>query len=56
MTLRMKQHWDLIVGSFGALGTLTLSQVNGLLAFATGAITLIVMVLKLRREWLNRNK
>lgn len=56
MTLRMKHHWDLVVGSLGTVGALTLSQVNGLLAFATGAITLIVMVLKLRKEWLNRNK
>jgi hypothetical protein len=55
MPVRMKNHWDWIFGSVGTLGTITLGHVNAALACATGLLTVCVMLLKLRREWKNRN-
>jgi len=51
----MRQNWDVIFGTAGTAGTITLSQINAYLAFMVGVLTVIVMTIRLRREWKNRN-
>lgn len=52
----MQKHWDVMFGAGGILTTLTLTQVNQLLALGVGLLTLFVMMLRARREWRSRNK
>lgn len=52
----MHKHWDTIFGTAGAAGTITLGQINAALGIAVGSVTLVVMFLRARREWKNRNE
>lgn len=51
----MQKHWDLIFGVAGTGATLTLTQFNQLLACGAGVLTIFILVLRLMREWRNRN-
>lgn len=51
----MKQHADIFFGATGTLGTITLTQVNAVLACVAGVLTVAVMSFRLRREWKSRN-
>lgn len=50
------KHGDIVFGTVGTAGTFTLAQFNTLLGCAAGILTVAVMVFKLRREWIDRNK
>lgn len=50
------KHGDIVFGTIGTLGTITLTQFNAMLAFAAGILTVGVMALKFRREWKSRNQ
>ena len=52
----MKQYWDVMFGVSGAITTLSLTLVNQLLAFCAGVVTLLILGLRLRREWQHRDK
>ena len=53
MTHRMK-HWDAIFATVGMGGTL--ATVNTLLATVIATLTILMLALRLRKEWNNRNK
>lgn len=53
MTQRMK-HWDAIFATVGMGSTLALA--NTLLATVIALLTVAMLSLRLRREWMNRNK
>jgi len=52
-TQRMK-HWDAIFATAGLGGTLAL--VNTYLATVIAVLTCTMLILRLRREWKNRNE
>lgn len=47
---------DVIIGTVGTAGTFTLAQFNVALGCIAGLLTCVVMGLKLRKEWRDRNK
>ncbi len=49
------KNWDLIFGAGGFAGTITLDQVNKVLACAVGLLTVLILIFRLRREWKYRN-
>lgn len=49
------KKFDVIFGTAGTTATLTLNQINSILALVAGLLTVGVMFLRLRREWKNRN-
>lgn len=49
------KHPDIFFGVAGTAGTITLTQVNAVLACLAGLLTVAVMTLRLRREWKQRN-
>lgn len=51
----MNKQWDIIFGTAGTIGTITLAQVNAILACFAGLLTIFVMAMRARREWRNRN-
>lgn len=53
---RIMTNWDISFGVGGTVATIGLSQCNAILAFATGILTVTVMIMRCRREWQNRNK
>lgn len=53
----MRNHnWDITFGAAGTIGTVGLSQINLMLGFLAGVLTVAVMLLRLRKEWKDRNK
>ena len=50
------RHWDIAGGITGTLATVTLSNVNEWLACAAGVLTVIMLSLRVRSEWINRNR
>lgn len=49
------KQWDLCFGAAGTAGTFTLANVSQFFACIAGGITVAILLLRLRREWLNRN-
>lgn len=49
------RHGDIAFGAIGTAGTFTLAHVNLLLGCIAGALTVGVMLLRLRKEWKHRN-
>lgn len=56
MTPRMNKYGDVIFGAAGTASTVTLSTINGYLAFGTGCLTLCILSIRLYREIKNINK
>lgn len=52
----LKRYWDVMFGTGGFFGALTLAQWNQVVALAVGVATLCVLGFRLRREWRNRNQ
>lgn len=46
---------DIIFGTAGTALTFGLSAVNVFLGFGAGVLTVLILALKLRREWLHRD-
>lgn len=46
---------DILIGTVGTGATFGLGFLNVALGCIAGALTVIILVLKLRREWLHRN-
>lgn len=55
MTNTMKSG-DIIFGAVGTSATFGLTQINLTLGCIAGVLTVIVMLLKLRKEWRDRDK
>ena len=49
------KNGDIVFGTLGTVGTITLAQFNAILACGAGLLTVGVMGLRLRREWKHRN-
>ena len=49
------KHGDILFGARGTSATFGLAQVNQILACIAGVMTIIVMGVKLRKEWKSRN-
>lgn len=49
------KHFDIQFGFAGGIATITLNQFNSIIACVVGLLTVGVMLLRLRREWKNRN-
>ena len=49
------KYSDVVVGAAGTVGTFSLAQLNVWLGTGCGLVTFIVLLFKLRREWLFRN-
>jgi hypothetical protein len=52
----MNKNWDIIFGTGGVITTLTLTQINQILAFCAGVLTLFILAIRACREWSHRNK
>jgi hypothetical protein len=44
------QHLPPLVGTIGLLGSLTISEVNGIVAIAVGILTLIYLAIRIIKE------
>lgn len=53
--MKSMKHGDIVFGTAGTVGTITLAQINTALAFAAGILTVGVMAIRFRREWKHRN-
>ena len=47
---------DIAFGFIGTSATFGLSQINLVLGCAAGVLTIAVMIIRLRKEWRNRNQ
>ena len=56
MELKMSKQWDILLGTVGTAGTITLSTINAWLALTAGILTVFVMALRARREWKGRDR
>ena len=54
MKTNMK-HGDILFGAIGTSATFGLAQVNLILGCIAGVMTVIVMGIKLKKEWKHRN-
>ena len=55
MGMKNMKHGDILFGAIGTSATFGLAQVNQILACIAGVMTIIVMGVKLRKEWKSRN-
>ena len=53
--MKNMKHGDILFGAIGTSATFGLAQVNQILACIAGVMTIIVMGVKLRKEWKSRN-
>lgn len=44
-----------LVGIFGIVSTLTLSDVNALVGICVGALSLVYLMIRIVKEWRNKN-
>ena len=54
--MKNMKHGDILFGAIGTSATFGLAQVNQILACIAGVMTIIVMGVKLRKEWKSRNE
>jgi hypothetical protein len=52
----MNNHGDIAFGVVGTIGTIGLGTINVMLGCFAGILTCGVMLLRLRKEWRNRDK
>jgi hypothetical protein len=50
----MEKHWDIAFGGTSTVAVITLAQFNQFMACAAGLLT--ISILRLGREWRNRNQ
>ena len=55
MRSKIMKHGDILFGAIGTSATFGLAQVNQVLACIAGVMTVVVMGIKLTKEWKNRN-
>ena len=56
MKTKIMKHGDILFGAIGTSATFGLAQFNQILACIAGVMTIIVMAVKLRKEWKSRNE
>lgn len=49
------KHGDIIFGTIGTAATFILSHFDRVLAITAGLLTVGILILRFRREWLHRN-
>ena len=54
--MKNMKHGDILFGAIGTSATFGLAQFNQILACIAGVMTIIVMAVKLRKEWKSRNE
>jgi hypothetical protein len=52
----MHKHWDILLGTGGFFGVIKLSTINEVLACVAGLTTVSILIIRLGREWKNRNQ
>ena len=55
MRYKNMRHGDILFGAIGTSATFGLAQVNQVLACIAGVMTVVVMGIKLTKEWKNRH-
>lgn len=53
--MKTMKHGDILFGAIGTSATFGLAQVNLILGCVAGVMTCIVMTIKLRKEWKNKD-
>ena len=53
---RMFRHWDIASGAGATLAVVKLESFNSGIATMVGVLTVILLSLRVRSEWRNRNK
>lgn len=56
MKTQNMKHGDILFGTIGTTATFGLTLVNLTLGCIAGVMTVVVMAIKLRKEWKNRNE
>lgn len=51
----MNRQWDVLVGVAGTATSLTFAEANTIVAFMAGVLTVMLLMFRVRREWLRRN-
>ena len=54
--MKIMKHGDILFGTIGTSATFGLAQFNQVLACIAGVLTIIVMSVKLLKEWKSRNE